>query len=268
MATGWALASTCLFVALVVLTMALRPDAPRDFVSGFLCQVVAYLLGLFLILRVHEPAAPIREVVAFGPARFPFYPLAVVFGVAAVVPVNDLHAAIENRFPSDQAGQEEIVRMLAEAGTPKRALLGFIIIALGPLLEEVFFRGALFGPLQKRSGPVVASIVTGVTFALAHFVWQSMLPLAILGVALAAFRARSGSLGPPTLVHATYNAAVFYAMLSRPASDSAAEAASVPVWLTASCTLVAAATLGLVWMLGRRAPAGGAGVGEKERDEK
>ena len=54
-AAGFSFATTFLFFFLVSLVIAARPAAQNDLVTKFGCQVVATLLGLFLILRIYAP---------------------------------------------------------------------------------------------------------------------------------------------------------------------------------------------------------------------
>ncbi len=44
----------------------------------------------------------------------------------------------------------------------------YVLVTLQPFCEEFFFRGFLFEKIIKRSGPVVAIIVTSVLFGISH----------------------------------------------------------------------------------------------------
>ena len=53
-----------------------RTASRDDLTKLFACQLAAYLLGTFLILRVHAPQAKIREFLALRGTHLAFYPLA------------------------------------------------------------------------------------------------------------------------------------------------------------------------------------------------
>lgn len=89
-------------------------------------------------------------------------------------------------------------------------LAGVILRAVG---EEVFFRGFLQGLLRRRLAFWPANLAQGVLFLLPHLLlllvdarmWP-ILPVQFLaGLTMGWLRERSGSIGPPSLVHALLN---------------------------------------------------------------
>jgi membrane protease YdiL (CAAX protease family) len=110
---------------------------------------------------------------------------------------------------------------------------GFLVVALAtvllaPFLEELFFRGLLFkslarlftptgaGPTRARgAGIVVAVIVDGLLFGLAHGEWVQLAGLALFGIALAAISYRTGRLGMNMVSHASFNLVAILAILSQ-----------------------------------------------------
>ena len=85
---------------------------------------------------------------------------------------------------------------------------------IGPVVEEVVFRGFLL-PLFAKSMPAGAAIViTAIPFALLHgptvkWAWQSILVIGLAGVMLGVVRVRSGSTAASALVHVVYNSTLF-----------------------------------------------------------
>jgi len=81
-----------------------------------------------------------------------------------------------------------------------------MVVLLGPLAEELFFRG-LGVRLLAFAGPAVAIVVTATAFALAHGVPGTFPPLVVFGAGLAWVRLRADSVWPTYVAHAAYNAA-------------------------------------------------------------
>jgi membrane protease YdiL (CAAX protease family) len=77
---------------------------------------------------------------------------------------------------------------------------------LGPIAEELFFRGVAYAALRGRLGPIVTALVTGAVFAALHLEPRAFVVLAILGVALGALYEWTGSTMPGMLVHGLNNA--------------------------------------------------------------
>ncbi len=210
MACAWAFGAIFLFVNLVTVTVSLRPGAQHDLVNAFACQVAAYCVALFAILRVHAPNTSIRTLLGFRGTHAAFYPLAILLGLALEVPTNAIFRAILARWPSPD---DELFELFTQAGGAKRLVIGSIVVALGPFLEEVFFRGALVQPLLRRHGAGLVIAFTAAFFAVAHLQWQMFLPIFVVGVALGLLRVASGSIVPSILLHATFNAAPFVALV-------------------------------------------------------
>lgn len=121
-------------------------------------------------------------------------------------------------------GQENPQRIdLLVGATPLSlafALLSGAVIA--PIAEEAFFRGLILPGLIPRLGTVGAVIVSSALFAVAHLVPQVIIPTFALGILLAILRLRFGSLWPPILLHASFNALALVAVFAATRLASAA----------------------------------------------
>ncbi|MFC0082172.1 lysostaphin resistance A-like protein [Aciditerrimonas ferrireducens] len=95
---------------------------------------------------------------------------------------------------------------------PELALIGFLTVAVVPVVEELLFRGLvlrallrLAAPAGRVLGPVLAVVGTGILFGLAHAEPLELLGLAVLGMVLAALAWRTGRLGPSMAAHGAFN---------------------------------------------------------------
>jgi len=91
-------------------------------------------------------------------------------------------------------------------------LLSIIAISLGPLVEELFFRGMLYPVIVRRMGVFWGIILAALPFALMHlpqygYAWVAMLVIFIVGVVCGAVRAATRSVAASFLVHVGYNGA-------------------------------------------------------------
>ncbi|XVF51399.1 hypothetical protein PTKIN_Ptkin04bG0182200 [Pterospermum kingtungense] len=99
------------------------------------------------------------------------------------------------------------------------ALYAIVVSICAPVWEEIVFRGFLLPSLTKYMPVWCAILVSSITFALAHFNVQRMLPLIFLGMVMGVVFARSRNLLPSMLLHSLWNGFVFldlmrYASLS------------------------------------------------------
>lgn len=92
------------------------------------------------------------------------------------------------------------------AGDPEQFLLSLVILAvLAPLVEEVVFRGLLYGWLEARLGSSVAFVVSSLAFAAAHLEPKHVVLVLPLGLLFGWLRRRSNSLAPSIVAHIVNN---------------------------------------------------------------
>ncbi len=93
---------------------------------------------------------------------------------------------------------------------------GVFVCVIAPILEELFFRGYLFGALRQLPlrigraglGTPVAALLVGLLFGLAHAgsaAPKYLVPLALFGIVLCVVRWRTGSLYPGMALHSINN---------------------------------------------------------------
>jgi uncharacterized protein len=248
----WASTSVLVFVLLLQVTVGLRPNAKTDVINMFICQAAGIIGCLFLLLRVHAPERSIRQVIGARATHAAFLPLGVSLGLAIYVPTGALYSAIERRWPEPDQLTDPFVDALTSDSRALQISVALCAVVAAPVLEELFYRGALFSPQRRRSSALTVIVVTGVLFALAHLTPQKLLPLALLGVALGVLRAASGSILPCVLMHATFNAWPTWSLLTagRPPTDAPDE--PIPWAIAAASTVVSLALLVAAHRLGQR----------------
>lgn len=109
-------------------------------------------------------------------------------------------------------------RLPDELGIHDSALLavlaGIFVIGIAPFAEEIFFRGFLFQSLRQSWGVWIAAPVSGLIFGVVHFEPDKLVPLAILGTALAYVFHRTRSIWPCVAIHAINNTLAFVVLLA------------------------------------------------------
>ncbi|MFH1037423.1 MAG: CPBP family intramembrane glutamic endopeptidase [PVC group bacterium] len=99
-----------------------------------------------------------------------------------------------------------LVQPLLEAGETSFIWPLFAIgIFLGPLAEELFFRGLLFPALKQRMSVFWSAILTAAVFSTLHLNWAGWLPIFGLGILLAGSYQKTGSILVPIFIHVIHN---------------------------------------------------------------
>jgi hypothetical protein len=90
------------------------------------------------------------------------------------------------------------------------------VVVLAPIAEEVFFRGVVFNAWLREGGRTYAYVGSAALFAVIHLTLVLIIPIFLLGLALAWIYQRTGSLLAPIAMHATVNGiSVAIALLAR-----------------------------------------------------
>jgi membrane protease YdiL (CAAX protease family) len=84
-------------------------------------------------------------------------------------------------------------------------LVVLAIVLFAPIAEELFFRGIVFNAWRREASRRWAYVGSAALFAVIHFQLVSLVPIFLLGLALAWVYERSGSLLAPIAMHATVN---------------------------------------------------------------
>lgn len=82
---------------------------------------------------------------------------------------------------------------------------GVFIAILGPIFEEILFRGFVYQALRKRWGFWRGLIAVSVIFAVLHAHWVALVPIFALSVVLTLVFEATGSLIPSMMLHMTHN---------------------------------------------------------------
>ena len=101
---------------------------------------------------------------------------------------------------------QPVVEIYLRQSAKKYLIFFTLFVAIvGPLIEEVFFRGFAYKAFRTRFGVRSAMIVTALLFAFLHMNLVSFLPIFILGLCLAYLYETTGSLVPSMTLHMIHN---------------------------------------------------------------
>jgi uncharacterized protein len=178
-------------------------------------QFVGYLflsMVLMVIFRLQYGRPFWRSL---GWTRIPVSPLSVVIAgwmaAFAVVLIGYLIRTPTTSNPLTELIQENRVSMI---------LIGVFGITVGPLAEELAFRGFLQPLLVRSLGVPLGILLTAIPFGLLHFPeygysWRHAVLITAAGAAFGWMRHTTGSTKAAALMHAAYNALFFAALLTQ-----------------------------------------------------
>jgi hypothetical protein len=132
--------------------------------------------------------------------------------IPAIYVVNFATESLTSRlFPTLPPPYHPLQGMTATSGSLEIRTALFLAAVVGaPLLEEIFFRGALYGALRRRFGVALGILGSSAFFAILHpQLPLGFLPIALLGATFCALYEWRQSLIPGMVAHAINNGLAF-----------------------------------------------------------
>lgn len=119
-------------------------------------------------------------------------------------------AALFSLFPWFDAGQAQETGFTAYMSGGERVVAFIVLVVLAPIVEEIIFRGWLYGKLRTRLNMPVAILLTSLLFGIMHFQWNVGVNVFALSVVLCGLREITGTIYAGILTHMIKNGVAFY----------------------------------------------------------
>jgi len=181
-------------------------------------QVVIYALafGSLKVLLLIRYQQPFWRSLAWKPLPFLATTASLFAGPVLAVAVGLVGTALHT--PELPLPFQLITR---DAGTV--ILLGILVVVLGPLCEELAFRGFLMPLLIRSLGTAGGIVITGIIFGCSHgyeyeWSWRHMILISGAGCAFGWAKYKTGSTASAAFMHSTFNLMqfAFFLIQSRP----------------------------------------------------
>lgn len=148
------------------------------------------VLGISFLNFLKNIVLAIYSYLAFIPV------LAVSFGAVLLL------AKLFNYTPPPQPIYELIFE---EKRTLFIIAVSVMVPIIGPIAEETFFRGFLYGALKNKIGVKLGIIISAFLFSLLHNNLIGFAPILLFGIFLAYIREKTGSIMPSIVIHIIHN---------------------------------------------------------------
>jgi membrane protease YdiL (CAAX protease family) len=241
----WGILSTIIGIAAIAVVPALGiifgTDSPEEFSTGdlyslLIVQVIWYsiLIGIvyFMVRRsggswfnlgMRSPSAELgpslpRPLINIWHATGRHIsPLVLVISAGFIlcylstVLIIQLESLVSDQLLPDQQLPDEVFNT-----TGVIVLQGIVVVLMAPIVEEILFRGFIFGGLRRAMPLLPAAVISGLVFSSIHGSLGLILPFAVVGVIFALVYVRTDSIYPPMAIHAIFNGLSFFTLLLFP----------------------------------------------------
>lgn len=213
LAPAWTMAALVASLGLFWITAARSPEKGGDIVNLQLCFSAGLAVVTWAVSRFHLPTRPVADALGVRATPLAVLALSALVGCALLVPASWLDDRITHLFPR---GADELAARadaMSLTTTPRKLAFAVAAVGLGPVSEDLFFRGALFRALRRTEAAALSVATSALAFACFH-VDARMLPIALMGgVVLGVLRARTGSVLASLVAHVAYNGVITLGLL-------------------------------------------------------
>jgi len=116
--------------------------------------------------------------------------------------------------------QQHIRSLVAEIATGDRYILFLTLLAAvtisAPIIEEMVFRGHLLEVMEKKTGPIIAILISSLLFSGLHFDFYSFPLQLLLGLSLGIVYILNRSILPAVILHSLINITGFIQYIEKP----------------------------------------------------
>ena len=192
--SGWTL---LLFVAALLIVGALAAWFLRSHPHGLIGILALFYAGglLAVVLAVLPMGRDAPPALALRKAGWRY----AVFGALGTLVLS----VTVSWIGPEPEGMKQVMELAQDRGKLLPSLFAFAVLA--PVVEELIFRGLLYGWIESRWGSKVALVVSSLAFAAAHFELAHILLVLPLGFLFGWLRRRTNSLMPSMVSHIVNN---------------------------------------------------------------
>jgi membrane protease YdiL (CAAX protease family) len=178
-----------------------NPHRMRSYIPPAMTgQAFLFVLVAWLMVRWRKP-------LALGVPAPPGSALAWGVGAALIAFVGSTLVGGGIQLTGLEVEEQPWIRALMADRSALLALTPWIVV-LGPISEEVFFRGYVFRRLFSTAGPSTAYLASALLFAAVHWHPVGFPMYTIIGLVFCWVYQKTGNLWAPVIGHVTYNALV------------------------------------------------------------
>ncbi|MCD4670519.1 MAG: CPBP family intramembrane metalloprotease [Actinomycetia bacterium] len=174
---------------------------------------VLLMIGTVWFFALHRRKARLRDLGLkyYSIGKTLWYTL---ISMIAIFIISFLYVIIMSSVLGIEAPPSKIEILIMNRSVSNTVLL-IVVSFIGPIIEEVFFRGFLYSAFKKNCGILPALFLSSILFSLVHLQVYSFIPLFIIGWILAYIFEKTKSLFPAIFLHAAYNLILILILLGQ-----------------------------------------------------
>jgi uncharacterized protein len=174
---------------------------------------VVLMMGVVWFIAIYKRKGRLRDlgIRYYSIGKTLWYTL---ISLIAIFAISFIYVFVMNSVFGIEAPASKIEILIKNRSISNTILL-IVVAFIGPVIEEVFFRGFLYSAFKKNWGVLPALFLSSVLFSIVHLQLYSFVPLMIIGWLLAYIFEKTKSLFPAIFLHGVYNLILILILLGQ-----------------------------------------------------
>ncbi len=185
-----------------------------------ICMVISYALALLILATVAKKFFSVRisrdELGLRGLPTWTDILLSPVGYIVSLLGAVAVMFVMQLFLPAIDWTQTQDVGFNNVVSSADRMVTFVALVILAPLMEELIFRGYLYGRLRSKMSALPAIILVSVLFGIMHGQWNVGIVVGVMSVILCIAREMTGTIYAGILMHMIRNGVAFYMLYINP----------------------------------------------------
>ena len=203
------------FIVGVPMLIILGSDTLKTPLIATIFSVLVYSLSFIFLLFTLKHIKPLKDPVTRNELGFKDLvtfsdiglALAGFFGYLAFSAILTALFSVFPWFNFNEAQPLLYSTLISPSG---KILAAIALVVVGPILEEVIYRGLIYGKLRKKHSLVTSILIISVLFGFLHGQWNVGVDVFALSVVACLMRETTGTIYAGIILHMLKNAIAFY----------------------------------------------------------
>ena len=203
------------FIVGVPMLIILSSETLKTPLIATIFSVLVYVLSFIFLLLTFKHLKPLRDPVTRNElglnnlATFSDIGLALA-GFFGYLTFSAILTALFSVFPWFNLNETQPLLYSTLISPSGKILAAIALVVVGPILEEVIYRGLIYGKLRKKHSLVTSILIVSILFGFLHGQWSVGVDVFALSVVACLMRETTGTIYAGIILHILKNAIAFY----------------------------------------------------------
>lgn len=203
------------FIVGVTMLVILGADTLKTPLAATIFSALVYTLSFIFLLFTLKHIKPLKDPVTRNELglkdliTFSDIGLAIA-GFFGYLAFSAILTALFSVFPWFNLNEAQPLLYSTLISPSGKILAAIALVVVGPILEEVIYRGLIYGKLRKKHSLITSILIVSILFGFLHGQWNVGVDVFTLSVVACLMRETTGTIYAGILLHVIKNTIAFY----------------------------------------------------------